>query len=114
MSDQCLFCRFVTGDLVPDVVAESAHSLAFRDINPQAPVHVLVVPKRHVANLVELGETSASELADVVEVIGEVTRTEGLDAGFRVVFNTGPAAGQTVFHAHAHVLGGRDLTWPPG
>ena len=110
----CLFCSFVAGTPTPDVVAETEHSLAFRDINPQAPTHVLVVPKRHTPNAVSLAEASADELADVLALAGRVAEAEGLGAGYRLVFNTGDHAGQTVQHAHLHVLGGRAMTWPPG
>lgn len=110
----CLFCRFVSREITPDVVAETEHSLAFRDINPQAPTHVLVVPKRHVRNAAALAAASPIEAADVLALGGIVAESEGLGEGYRFVFNTGAQAGQTVFHAHLHVLGGRDLTWPPG
>ena len=114
MSEDCLFCKFVRGDITPDVVAETADSLAFRDINPQAPTHVLVIPKRHVANAVELATSSPEETADLMELAGKVAESEGLDGNYRLVFNTGAGAGQTVFHAHLHVLGGRQMEWPPG
>lgn len=110
----CLFCRFVSGELTPDVVAETDHSLAFRDINAQAPTHVLVIPKRHVDNAAALAEASSDELADVFALAGQVAAAEGVDGGYRLVFNTGAEAGQTVFHAHLHVLGGRQMEWPPG
>lgn len=110
----CLFCRFVTRELEPDVVAETDLSLAFRDINPQAPTHVLVIPKRHVANAAELTAASAQELADVFTLASRVAEIDGLSLGYRLVFNTGPHSGQEVFHAHLHVLGGRQMTWPPG
>lgn len=113
MSD-CLFCRFVSGEITPDVVAETEHSLAFRDLHPQAPTHVLVVPRRHVENAAELAAASADELADVVALAGTVARQEGLADGYRLVFNTGEEAGQSVFHAHLHLLGGRAFGWPPG
>ena len=96
-----------------DVVAESGHSVAFRDIDPQAPSHVLVIPRRHVPDLGELAEHPA-ELADTVALARTVAAQEGLDDGYRLVANTGARAHQSVFHAHLHVLGGRDLTWPPG
>ncbi len=111
---ECLFCRFVRRDLIPDVVGETGHSLAFRDINPQAPTHVLVVPKRHVENAAALAAASATELADLVALGAAVAADDGLDGGYRLVFNTGGDAGQTVFHAHLHVLGGRPMEWPPG
>lgn len=113
MSD-CLFCRFVAREITPEVVAETDHSLAFRDINPQAPTHVLVVPKRHVEHAAGLAAASADELADLVALAASVAAAEGLEGGYRLVFNTGADAGQTVFHAHLHVLGGRAMEWPPG
>lgn len=95
------------------MVAETDLSLAFRDINPQAPTHVLVIPKRHVATGRELAAYPL-EVADVVALAGTVAEAEGLVDGYRMVFNTGGDAGQTVFHAHLHLLGGRAMTWPPG
>jgi histidine triad (HIT) family protein len=95
----------------------SAHprTVAFRDINPQAPVHVLVIPRDHHANLAELAAADDGLLADLVAHAKEVATAEGIaDGGYRIVFNTGPEAGQTVEHVHAHVLGGRPMSWPPG
>jgi histidine triad (HIT) family protein len=112
-TDDCLFCRIVAGDVPAGVVAESEHSLAFRDIDPQAPTHVLVVPRRHRENLAALGEAAPTELADVVALAARVAEQEGLP-GYRLVANTGAAAQQSVFHAHVHVIGGRELSWPPG
>jgi histidine triad (HIT) family protein len=112
-TESCLFCRIVAGEIPATVVAESAHSLAFRDIDQGAPTHVLVVPRRHVPDLAGLAAASAAELADAVALAAQVADDEGLP-GYRVVANTGEAAGQSVFHAHLHVLGGRSLTWPPG
>jgi histidine triad (HIT) family protein len=113
-SADCLFCRIVAGAVPADVVAESDRALAFRDVNPQAPTHVLVVPRRHVASAAELAQAAPEDLAAVVAVAGQVAEREGLGEGYRMVFNTGAGAGQTVFHAHLHVLGGRALRWPPG
>lgn len=112
-NEGCIFCRIVSGEIPADVVATSEHSLAFRDLEPQAPTHVLVIPRRHVANLGELAEHPA-ELADAVVLARAVAADEGLGEGYRLVANTGARAQQSVFHAHVHVLGGRDLTWPPG
>lgn len=109
----CLFCKILEGEMSADVVRETGLSMAFRDLHPQAPTHVLVVPRRHVANLFELAEY-AEELADVVALAGSIAEEEGLDRGYRLVANTGSQAGQTVYHAHLHLLGGRDLGWPPG
>jgi len=110
----CLFCRIVAGEVPAAVVASTERSVAFRDVNPQAPTHVLVVPRRHVATAAELAATAAEDLADVVSTARSVADSEGLDGGYRMVFNTGAQAGQSVFHAHLHLLGGRYLAWPPG
>lgn len=112
MVENCLFCKIVAGEVPATVVLEDADWLAFEDIGPKAPVHVLVIPKRHVADIGELGADPAVAAA-VVAGIGTVARHQGLSS-YRTVFNTGAQAGQSVFHAHAHVLGGRDLGWPPG
>jgi len=114
MSGDDLFCRIVRGDIPADVVLDTDDVLAFRDINPQAPSHVLVVPKEHLATLEEVGERHAALLVALVGAVNEVARKEGVAGGFRVVTNIGPAAGQSVDHLHLHVLGGRDLGWPPG
>ena len=110
----CLFCSIIAGDIQSNKVAETELSYAFRDISPAAPTHVLVIPKRHVPDVVALAEASAEELQDVFQLAGVVATQEQLTDGYRMVANTGPAAQQTVFHAHVHVLGGRDFTWPPG
>ncbi|MDQ1740836.1 MAG: histidine triad family protein [Pseudonocardiales bacterium] len=108
----CLFCKIIAGEIPATVVLDDADWLAFEDIDPKAPAHVLVVPKRHLADIGELG-TDPAAAAALVAGIGAVARQLGLSA-YRTVFNTGAEAGQSVFHAHAHVLGGRNLTWPPG
>ncbi|HEX2072279.1 MAG TPA: histidine triad nucleotide-binding protein [Geodermatophilus sp.] len=119
MSD-CLFCRMVTGEIPADVVHETDRTLAFRDINPQAPTHVLVIPKEHHPTAGALAAADADLLGAVVRAAHEVAVQEGLasdgstEPGFRIVTNTGPAAGQTVQHVHLHVLGGRPMRWPPG
>ena len=119
MSD-CLFCGMVAGSIPADVVHETDRVLAFRDINPQAPTHVLVIPQEHHRNVGALTATDPGLLADVVSAAVRVAEQEGLVAGdgnepgFRIVTNTGPQAGQSVDHVHLHVLGGRDLRWPPG
>ena len=113
--DDCLFCRIVAGEIPADVVHETDRTLAFRDIAPQAPTHVLVIPKEHYANAADLAaadpELVGVLLGDAVQVAIEEGRG---DSGYRIVFNTGADGGQTVLHAHAHVLGGRPLGWPPG
>jgi histidine triad (HIT) family protein len=113
MVDDCLFCGMLAGTVPMEVVAETGLSIAFRDIKPVAPTHVLAIPRRHVPNLGALAEYP-DELADVVALATTVAAEAALDAGYRMVANTGPEAGQTVFHAHLHVLGGRTMTWPPG
>jgi histidine triad (HIT) family protein len=111
----CLFCGIAAGDIPATVVSANPRTVAFRDINPQAPVHVLVVPRAHHANLAELSAADPGLLADLVAHARAVAVAEGIaDGGYRVVFNTGPQAGQTVDHVHAHLLGGRPMSWPPG
>ncbi len=113
MSDSCLFCRIVRGEIPAALVRQDDHCVAFRDINPQAPVHLLVIPRVHIASLDALGDAGIG--GQVLAMCAEVARHEGIATdGYRVVFNTNAAAGQTVFHLHAHVLGGRSLDWPPG
>lgn len=114
MSD-CLFCAIAAGDIPADVVHADDDVVAFRDVHPQAPVHVLVIPRAHYANAGALAAADAALAARVFEVAAYVARAEGVaDSGYRLVTNTGDQAGQSVHHVHVHVLGGRDLTWPPG
>lgn len=111
----CLFCKIVAKEVPATIVRETETTLAFRDINPQAPTHVLVIPKAHHPDAASLAAAEPLIAADVLREAGEVAAEDGVTGtGFRVVFNTGAGAGQTVFHAHAHVLGGRGLNWPPG
>ena len=111
----CLFCGIAAGDIPADRVRESARTIAFRDINPQAPVHVLVIPREHYPDLAALAGAGDGLLAEVAAQAHLIASAEGVaETGYRVVFNTGPDGGQTVSHAHAHVLGGRQMTWPPG
>ena len=106
MSDDCLFCSMVAGDVRPDVVLETPTTLAFRDLAPAAPVHVLVVPKQHHPDLAALSAADPGLLAEVWAAAVAVAQQEGLDGGYRLVVNTGADGGQTVFHVHVHVLGG--------
>ena len=109
----CIFCRIVRGDMGTAFVAESEHAVAFRDLHPQAPTHVLVVPRRHLSALRDLAPGDAPLLADALALAVEVARRDGImDGGYRVLTNDGPDAGQTVFHLHFHVLGGRPLLAP--
>jgi len=111
----CLFCAIVAGDIPATRVGETDRVLAFRDINPQAPVHVLVIPKEHYPNVAALAAADPPLLAEVIGQVRQIAEAEGVsETGYRVVLNTGDAAGQTVHHVHAHLLGGRPLTWPPG
>jgi histidine triad (HIT) family protein len=113
MSESCLFCRLVRGEIPAGIVAETDECVAFRDINPQAPLHVLVIPRAHVASLNDA--TDAAQIGRLSLLAAEIARREGYaESGYRTVVNTGPAAGQTVFHVHLHLLAGRDLRWPPG
>lgn len=113
--DNCLFCRIVSGEIPATRVLESPRTLAFRDINPQAPTHVLIVTKEHHPNLAALARAGDGLLDELAGQGHRVAEQEGIaESGYRVVFNTGPQAGQTVGHVHAHVLGGRAMEWPPG
>lgn len=116
MSDQdCIFCRIVGGELPSSIVHEDDRAVAFRDVNPQAPVHVLVVPRRHVESVEQLTKEDLELAGHLLLVARNVARAEGLaDGGYRVVANVGDRGGQTVDHLHLHVLGGRRMTWPPG
>jgi histidine triad (HIT) family protein len=115
MSDTCLFCRIVQGEIPATIVAESDHAIAFRDINPQAPVHVLVIPKTHIVSLAEAEQADPQILAAVLQLAGKVAKDHGIEeSGYRTVINTNGDAGQTVHHLHAHVIGGRHMAWPPG
>jgi histidine triad (HIT) family protein len=115
VSQGCLFCGIVAGDISANVVAEGEEWVAFRDIQPQAPTHVLVVPRRHVSTLDELGEGDETLTGMLVGAAARIARDEGLvEGGYRVVMNCGAGAGQSVFHIHLHLLGGRRFSWPPG
>jgi histidine triad (HIT) family protein len=111
----CLFCRIAAGEIPAAIVHQDEHLIAFKDINPQAPMHVLVVPRRHIATLNDLTESDDPLVGEMMRRGAAIARAHGhADAGYRTVFNTNAGAGQTVFHIHLHVLGGRSLTWPPG
>ena len=109
----CLFCKIVAGDVPGDIVHETTLTVAFRDINPQAPLHVLVVPRAHHANAAATAWADPSGLAELFGAAAAIVKEEGYD-DYRLVFNTGAGVGQTVFHTHLHVLAGRSMTWPPG
>jgi len=111
----CLFCRIIAGEIPASTVYEDAEIVAFNDINPQAPMHVLIVPRKHVATLNDLAADDDQLVGAMVRRAAAIARENGYDAsGYRTVFNTNAGAGQSVFHVHLHVLGGRPLAWPPG
>lgn len=113
--DSCLFCRIVDGEVPADVVHETDRVLAFRDIDPKAPTHVLVIPRKHLTSLGAAGDDDGSLLGEIMLAARDVARGEGIaDSGFRAVTNSGDEGGQEVQHLHVHVLGGRQLGWPPG
>ncbi len=114
MSD-CLFCKIVAGDIPAEIVQEGDDWLAFRDINPGAPTHILIIPREHLATLNDLDEESAGLTGELVRVASEIAAAEGIaERGYRVVFNCNADGGQSVYHLHLHLLGGRPLGWPPG
>ena len=110
----CLFCRIVTGEVPAEVVHRTGTTVAFRDVDPQAPTHVLVIPVDHHQNAAALASADPATMADLVGTADAVARSEGLGDGYRLVLNTGRSAQQSVFHVHLHLLGGRPMTWPPG
>ena len=113
MSDNCLFCKISKGEIPADILFEDDEVLAFRDIAPQAPVHFLVIPKKHISGPSAVTERDDHLIGKMMRVGSQVAQKEGVEQ-YRVVFNNGEQAGQTVFHMHMHILGGRSLTWPPG
>lgn len=113
MSEHCLFCRIISREVAADIVAETDDALAFRDADPQAPVHILVVPKQHISSLNDVADDET--VGALATMAKDVARDAGIaDSGYRTVINTNGNGGQSVFHLHLHVLGGRKLTWPPG
>jgi histidine triad (HIT) family protein len=110
----CLFCKIASKELESDIVHESSEVIAFRDINPAAPTHVLVIPKRHIESAADLGPEDADVLADLFATLGSIAEQANLANGWRVVTNVGSDAGQSVHHLHFHLLGGRSMAWPPG
>jgi histidine triad (HIT) family protein len=114
MSD-CLFCKFVNGEIKPDTVYEDEDVLAFRDISPQAPTHILIIPKRHIATLNDLEPQDEALIGKLFLTAKKVAKGEGIDEkGYRTVINCNKEAGQSVFHIHMHLMGGRYMDWPPG
>lgn len=113
MSDNCLFCKISKGEIPADILFEDDDVLAFRDIAPQAPIHFLVIPRKHIAGPAAVTPEDEQLIGKMMRVGCKVAQQEGVEQ-YRVVFNNGEQAGQTVFHIHMHILGGRSLTWPPG
>jgi histidine triad (HIT) family protein len=112
---ECVFCRIVAGEIPATVVRDDADTVAFRDLDPKAPVHVLIIPKRHIGSMNDAGPADGEVLGALLLAAREVAAAEGIaESGYRLVINTGEAAGQSVGHVHLHVLGGRALRWPPG
>ena len=114
MAADCLFCKIVAGDIPVKRVFEDELCMAFPDINPQAPTHLLVIPKEHIASQAHAAAEHKELLGHLMATAAELARTQGLDGGYRVVVNTGDDGGQTVHHLHLHLLGGRHMHWPPG
>ena len=112
--ENCLFCRIVAGEIPARKVYEDEHTFAFEDIDPKAPTHILVVPKKHIRGLKETSPEDAEIIGLCHLTAARVARERGIENGYRTVLNVGPGAGQSVFHLHVHLLGGRDLKWPPG
>jgi histidine triad (HIT) family protein len=115
MDSACLFCRIAAREVPAEIVRESERLVAFRDVNPQAPTHVLLIPKEHIVSVAELDDGHGDLLVDIVQAATQLARAEDIaDSGWRLVTNVGPDAGQSVFHLHFHLLGGREMGWPPG
>ncbi len=112
--NDCLFCKIIAGEIPSDKVYEDDTVFAFRDIAPQAPVHILIVPKTHIRSAQQIDESNSAVVAHIFEVAAKLAAAEGLDDGFRIVNNCGDSAGQTVKHLHFHLMGGRAFTWPAG
>ena len=110
----CLFCKIINGEIPSSKVYEDDTVFAFRDIEPQAPTHILIIPKQHIKSAAEIDESNSAVISHIFEVAAKIAKQEGLDDGFRIVNNCGDIAGQTVKHLHLHLMGGREFTWPAG
>lgn len=110
----CLFCKIIAGTIPSKKVYEDEKTYAFEDIQPQAPTHVLIVPKRHIVDIKEAGEADAELIGLCNIVAARIARERGIEKGYRTIYNVGPDSGQSVFHLHLHLIGGRKLSWPPG
>lgn len=112
--ENCLFCKIAAGEIPSTIVYQDHDVVAFRDLNPQAPHHILFIPRRHIASMADLTQEDGAILASIYTAAAKVARDSGLERGYRFVTNVGPDSGQSVFHLHFHLLGGRQLGWPPG
>lgn len=113
--NECLFCKIASGEIPSDIVYQDDDMLAFRDINPQAPTHILVIPRKHIETIAELSNQDSGLVGKTICLARDLAKQEGVeDSGYRLVFNNGTGAGQSMFHIHLHLLGGRSFTWPPG
>ena len=110
----CLFCKIINGEIPSNKVYEDDQVFAFRDIEPQAPTHILIIPKQHIKSAAEIDESNSAVVVHIFEVAAKIAKQEGLDDGFRIVNNCGDIAGQTVKHLHFHLMGGREFGWPAG
>lgn len=110
----CLFCKIINGEIPSNKVYEDETVYAFRDIEPQAPTHILIIPKQHIKSAAEINESNSAVVAHIFEVAAKIAKQEGLDDGFRIVNNCGDIAGQSVKHLHFHLMGGREFGWPAG
>ena len=114
MTGSCVFCRIVAGEIPAAFVHKDDEIVAFRDLSPQAPTHILVIPRRHFASLNDAGEAEAPLLGKLMAAARAIAKEQGIASGYRIVMNSGASAGQSVFHLHLHLLGGRPMAWPPG
>ena len=116
MSDtSCIFCKIAAHEVPTEIVHENDRIVAFRDMDPKAPTHILLIPKEHIASIADIEDRHGAVLADIAQAATHLAKTEGIDrSGWRLVTNVGPDAGQSVFHLHVHLLGGRPMQWPPG
>ena len=113
--NDCLFCKMISGEIPCDIVYEDESVFAFRDIDPKAPTHILLIPRKHIRSINELGESERNLAGELLLTAKKIAKDEGIDeSGFRTIFNTNSDGGQTVFHIHMHILGGRKMAWPPG
>ncbi|MDP9329139.1 MAG: histidine triad nucleotide-binding protein [Actinomycetota bacterium] len=115
VDSSCLFCKIAAREIPAEILRESERVVAFRDVNPRAPTHILLIPKEHVESISDIADKHGETLADIMQAATHLAKVEGIaESGWRLVTNVGPDAGQSVFHLHFHLLGGRPMAWPPG